>query len=149
MSSDLSAQLAALQTMTQVQLRAEWLQVHRSPPPPLTTDLLARGIAWKLQERAQGGLPPSAVRELARLAKELAGQENVNITAGRIKPGTRLVRDWGRASHHVTVLEQGYLYRDRHYRSLSQIARHITGSHMSGPRFFGLTGRPAMEQGHG
>ena len=149
MSSDLSAQLAALQTMTQVQLRAEWLRVHRSAPPPLTADLLARGIAWQLQERVHGGLPPSAVRELARLAKELAGQESINITAGRIKPGTRLVRDWGRTSHHVTVLERGFLYRDRHYRSLSQIARDITGSHMSGPRFFGLTDRPAREQANG
>jgi hypothetical protein len=149
MSSDLSAQLAALQTMTQVQLRAEWLRVHRSSPPPLTADLLARGIAWKLQERVHGGLPSSAVREIARLAKQLKGQQSINITAGRIKPGTRLVRDWGRTSHHVTVLERGYLYQDRHYRSLSQIARDITGSHMSGPRFFGLTGRAAREQSHG
>ena len=149
MSWNLSAQLAALQSMTQTQLRAEWLRVYRTSPPPLTADLLARGIAWKLQERVHGGLPPSAVRELVRLAKELAGQESINITAGRIKPGTRLVRDWGRTSHHVTVLERGYLYRDRHYRSLSQIARDITVSHMSGPRFFGLTDRPAREQANG
>ncbi|WP_374388004.1 DUF2924 domain-containing protein [Sandaracinobacter sp.] len=79
----------------------------------------------------------------------MAGSERVNVTAGRIKPGTRLVRDWGRASHHVTVLEGGYLYRDRHYRSLSQIARDITGSHLSGPRFFGLTRQGAKEAASG
>lgn len=149
MKPDLPTQLAALQTMTTTQLRAEWLRVCRSPAPPLTADLLARGIAWKLQERVHGGLPQSVVRELSRLAKELDGSERLNITAGRIKPGTRLVRDWGRASHHVTVLERGFLYRDRHYRSLSQIAREITGSHMSGPRFFGLTEAAEKERANG
>jgi hypothetical protein len=149
MKHELPTQLAALQTMTATQLRAEWLRVCRSPAPPLTADLLTRGIAWKLQERVHGGLPQSVVRELSRLAKELDGSERINITAGRIKPGTRLVRDWGRASHHVTVLERGFLYRDRHYRSLSQIARDITGSHISGPRFFGLTGTAEKERANG
>ena len=149
MKTGLQAQLSALQHMSQAQLKAEWLRVHKCPPPPLTTDLLARGIAWKLQERAHGGLAPATVREVARLARQMAGSERVNVTAGRIKPGTRLVRDWGRASHHVTVLEGGYLYRDRHYRSLSQIARDITGSHLSGPRFFGLTRQGAKEAASG
>lgn len=149
MKPDLQTRLSALQHMTQAQLKAEWLRVYKAPSPALTTDLLARGIAWKLQERAHGGLASSTLREVARLAKQMAGSESVNITAGRIKPGTRLVRDWGRASHHVTVLEGGYLYRDRHYRSLSQIARDITGSHLSGPRFFGLTRQGAKEASSG
>ena len=138
----LQAQLEALAHMTQSQLKAEWRRVCQTPAPALTADLLARGIAWKLQERSHGGLSPAMLREVARLAKGMEGSESLNITAGRIKPGTRLVRDWGRTSHHVTVLDRGYLYRDRHYRSLSQIARDITGTHWSGPRFFGLTKRP-------
>jgi hypothetical protein len=149
MISALQAQLAALAHMTQAQLKAEWLRVYKAPAPALTADLLARGIAWKLQERALGGLTPATLREVARIAKQSTGSASANVTAGRIKPGTRLVRDWGRSSHHVTVLDRGYLYRDRQYRSLSQIARDITGSHISGPRFFGLTGSSAKEAGRG
>lgn len=149
MTSRLTAELAALSHMTPAQLKSEWMRVYKAPAPALTADLLARGVAWKLQERAHGGLAPSVMREVVRLAKQMAGSESVNITAGRIKPGTRLVRDWGRTSHHVTVLERGYLYRDRHYRSLTQIAHDITGAHWSGPRFFGLTDRRAMDAAHG
>lgn len=149
MTGRLTAELSALSHMTPVQLKAEWMRVYKAPAPALTADLLTRGVAWKLQERAHGGLAPSVMREVARLAKQMAGSESVNITAGRIKPGTRLVRDWGRTSHHVTVLERGYLYRDRHYRSLTQIARDITGAHWSGPRFFGLADRRAKDAAHG
>ncbi len=62
----------------------------------------------------------------------------MNANQGRIKAGTRLVREWGGISHHVVVLEDGYHYLERRYSSLSQIARDITGAHWSGPRFFGL-----------
>lgn len=149
MTGRLSVELAALSHMTPVQLKAEWMRVYKAPAPSLTANLLARGVAWRLQERAHGALAPSTLREVARMAKQLAGSESVNVTAGRIKPGTRLVRDWGRTSHHVTVLERGYLYRDRHYRSLTQIARDITGAHWSGPRFFGLTDGGAEDSSHG
>lgn len=138
MNGRLMVQLDALTHMTPAQLSAEWRRVYKATAPALTADLLARGIAWKLQEQVHGGWAPAIQREVARLAKEVVGSESVNITAGRIKPGTPLVRDWGRTSHHVTVLERGYIYRDRHYRSLSQIAREITGAQWSGPRFFGL-----------
>ncbi|MES2987947.1 MAG: DUF2924 domain-containing protein [Pseudomonadota bacterium] len=132
--------LAALTTMSSAQLRDEWQRVHRAPAPPLTADLLRRGIAWRLQERVHGGLPSPVARELQRLKRqfEASGKVSVNVHEGRIKPGTRLVRDWGGTSHHVLVLESGYHYRDRRYSSLSQIARDITGTHWSGPRFFGL-----------
>lgn len=70
--------------------------------------------------------------------------EAVAVPATRIKTGTRLVRDWGGESHHVMVLDVGYLYRDERYRSLSVIARQITGAKWSGPRFFGLIASKAM-----
>lgn len=145
MRRTLEDQLAALTTMSSAQLRAEWMRVHKVPAPPLSADLLARGIAWRLQEKAHGGLTSATVRELQRLKRQLdaSGSVSVNAYEGRIKPGTRLVRDWGGVSHHVLVLEDGYDYRDRRYASLSQVARDITGAHWSGPRFFGLKRRRA------
>ena len=136
----LDQQLAALATMSSAQLRSKWLSVFKSPAPPITADLLARGIAWRLQERAHGGLSITTVRELQRLKRQLDanGTMSVNANQGRVMPGTRLVREWGGSNHHVIVLESGFHYRDRQYASLSQIARDITGAHWSGPRFFGL-----------
>jgi hypothetical protein len=145
MARVLEDQLAALTTLSSAQLRAEWRRVYKVAAPPLSADLLARGIAWRLQEKAHGGISSATARELQRLKRQLdaSGSVSVNAYAGRIKPGTRLVRDWGGVSHHVLVLENGYDYRDRRYASLSQIARHITGAHWSGPRFFGLRPRGA------
>jgi hypothetical protein len=136
-------ELAALTSMSSAQLRAEWTRVYRAVAPPLSADLLARGVAYRLQERVHGSLTPAMARELRRLKEQLDkdGQVLIQVHEGRIKPGTRLVRDWGGISHHVLVLESGYHYRDRRYGSLSQIARDITGAHWSGPRFFGLKRR--------
>lgn len=142
----LEAQLSALTSMTPARLRAEWRSVYKAEAPALTADLLARGVAWKLQQRVHGGLPLATAREIRRMKTELEKPGGTIVTTGRIKPGTRLVRDWGGAAHHVLVLERGYLYRDRHYASLSQVARDITGAHWSGPRFFG-TKREASARG--
>lgn len=145
MALSLETRLAALTTMSSAQLRAEWMRVHKAAAPPISADLLARGIAWRLQEKAHGGFTSTTLRELQRLKRRLdsSGSVSVNAYEGRIKPGTRLVRDWGGESHHVLVLESGYDYRDRRYASLSQIAADITGAHWSGPRFFGLKRRRA------
>lgn len=137
MRPSLDAELAALATMSSAQLRSKWLSVYKSPAPPLTADLFARGIAWRLQERVHGGLPARTLRDVQQIQRQLESGSTVRVTDGRIKPGTRLVRDWGGTTHHVVVLESGYLYRDRSYTSLSQIACDITGAHWSGPRFFG------------
>ena len=131
--------LARLTTMSSAELRSEWLKLYKCPAPDMTIDLLRRGLAYRLQERASGGLSPATLREIERLSRqrERTG-EAVVLPATRIKPGTRLVRDWGGSSHHVVVLDQDYLYRDRRYPSLSMIACEITGAKWSGPRFFGL-----------
>lgn len=130
-------QLSGLATMSPAQLRAEWRRVYKEPPPPLSHDLLRRGIAHRLQERMHGSLPAMIARELGRLAKRLErdGDCAFDRTA---KPGTRLVRDWHGKSHHVMILEKGFLFEDRHYASLTRIAFAITGAKWSGPRFFGL-----------
>ncbi|WP_221794092.1 DUF2924 domain-containing protein [Aquisediminimonas sediminicola] len=147
--STLDEQLAALTTLSTMLLRAEWLRLHKVPAPAMTNDLLRRGIAHRLQERAKGGMPSGTVRELGRLCRHYARTGAVEAAQpSRIKPGTRLVRGWGGESHHVVVLETGYLYRDQNYTSLSQIAAGITGAKWSGPRFFGLIKRKMVEVAH-
>ncbi|HEX8415149.1 MAG TPA: DUF2924 domain-containing protein [Sphingomicrobium sp.] len=138
----LENELAALVTMSPAQLRAEWLRVHKAPAPKATPDLLTRGIAYRLQVQAHGGLNSDAKRKLKQLAQQVS--RNGEITASpviAVKPGTRLVRDWGGTSHHVLILDDGYLYQEQRYSSLSEIARQITGAKWSGPRFFGLVKR--------
>ena len=137
----LADQLAGLATLSQAQLRAEWRKYHKGQlmPAGLGRDLSTRAIAWKMQEKVRGGLPPATARELKRLAKQL--RENGDIDLGKevqLKPGTKLVRQWHGTMYHVLVLEDGFQFQDRHYRSLTPIAKEITGAAWSGPRFFGL-----------
>jgi hypothetical protein len=145
----LDDQLAALATMSLAQLRSEWLQIYKSAAPDAVgRSFLMLGIAHRLQEKASGGLPVASVRELDRLGRRLDQTGNLGEEpTAHLKLGTRLVREWQGRSHQVELTESGYLYRDQHYASLSQIARAITGTQWSGPRFFGLkrasdSGRP-------
>jgi hypothetical protein len=111
------------------------------PPIRLSRDLLTRGIAYKLQEQAYGGLPAAMARQLKSLVetpgKDVAPPHRVPA----LRPGTRLVREWHGRTHHVTVLADGFHYDGERYRSLTEIAHRITGAHHSGPRFFGLRTR--------
>ena len=135
----LEEELAALATMSPVHLRNKWQQVFREVPPPFAPDLLARGIAYRLQERAYGKLATATRREIERLQRQFEKTGEVLTEAcATTKPGTVLVRHWKQEQHHVLILEDGYLYRERRYGSLSQIANEITGARWSGPRFFGL-----------
>jgi hypothetical protein len=130
----LSDSIAALETLAPAQLRDRWEQAFGEPSPwAFGPDLLARAIAYRMQEKASGGMPRKAARELARLGDP---QPKPDVS---LRPGTRLARDWHGRTHHVLVVETGFHYRDRHYRSLTAIAREITGAAWSGPRFFGLT----------
>lgn len=97
-------------------------------------------MAW--QEKVLGALPPSRLRELDKLARQLETSGDLDLARQRqLKPGSRLVREWHGKVHSVTVLDQGYEFENRHYASLTPIARHITGAAWSGPRFFGLVKR--------
>jgi hypothetical protein len=135
-----AAQLEALLGMNTAELRAEWRRRFRSPPPNrLSQDLLMRGVAYKIQERAHGGLSRATVCKLEALAKQLAAGDGRWLDPyPSLKPGTRLLRSWGGETHSVLALDGGFEYRGAHFRSLSQIARTITGVRWSGPRFFGL-----------
>lgn len=137
-------QLAELDAMPPARLRAEWRRLHRGQPllDGMTASQMRRAIAWRLQEKLHGAFPPARMRELDRLASQLDTDGDIDIgSKPSLKPGSRLVRHWHGKSYHVTALDEGFEFEDRHYSSLTQIAREITGSAWSGPRFFGLTKR--------
>ncbi len=136
-----AVKLQALAEMDYDALRAEWRRLYRAHPPKrVSRDLLMLGVAWKVQERAYGGLGAATKRRLADLAKTV--ERNGDVTRNRVarlKPGARFVREWGGEIHRVIVLDDGFEWKGTQWRSLSAIARKITGVHWSGPRFFGLT----------
>jgi hypothetical protein len=100
---------------------------------------MLREIAYKMQERACGGLAPAIKRRLRTLAADIeANGAGALPSALLLKPGTRLLREWGGKTHTVIVLDDGFEFEGERYQSLTQIARGITGAHWSGPRFFGL-----------
>ncbi|MGH3434419.1 MAG: DUF2924 domain-containing protein [Thermocrispum sp.] len=136
-------QIAALEALGIEQLRSRWAEAYGMPPLPCSRrQFLIRGLAHDLQEDALGGLAPALRRRLVRLAVALERHGGDPFFAPpRIKPGTRLIRQWHGAIHQVTVLENGFAYRGARYRSLSAIARTITGTRWSGPTFFGLKTR--------
>lgn len=121
-------ELAALTGLPNSDLGSEWRRIYRSEPPRLSPDLLRRGIAYRLQERAYGKLSPQVARVLAS-----GGRATPEVIAG-----TRLVREWNGRTIDVIATDSGMLWEGRTYRSLSAIAREVTGTAWSGPRFFGI-----------
>ncbi len=139
----IAAKLAALSDMSQAALRAEWRRLFRSNPPrKIRGDLMVLAIAWKIQVKAHGGLTAAEKRRLVRIAEDnkAHGGPSKNSTI-HIKPGLKLVREWRGETHGVLVLENGFEWNGQCWRSLSAIAREITGTQWSGPRFFGLQRR--------
>ena len=131
MKRELGGKLAALDAMAAVDLKAEWTRVYGAPSPRLAPHLLRLGIAYRLQEQALGGLKRGSAAKLRALAQ--GGKVSVAI-----RPGTRLVRSWNGRTITVQIEPGGFVFEDRTYRSLSAIAREVTGTPWSGPRFFGL-----------
>jgi hypothetical protein len=121
------------------ELRREWRRLYHREPPRISRDLLVRGIGYRLQELQHGGLSRSTQRKLKTLAKMFRTEGRVAPDPGlSLKPGARLVREWHGRTHTVTVTEDGFEYVRMTYPSLTKIAKKITGTHWSGPRFFGL-----------
>jgi hypothetical protein len=146
----LSAEIAGLESLDLIQLRARWKFLYQiEVPPHLSRDWLRRAVAYRIQENALGGLKPATRRLLERVAQDARACKPTKVNPTRkVGPNTILIREWGGARHEVTVLEQGVMFRGKRYRSLSQVARTITGSQWSGPLFFGLKA-PAKEAGNG
>ena len=143
----LASDLAALKGASRAELVTAWRRLFGSPPPKqLGRDLLELGVAWKLQERALGGLSASAKRQLTELGRTMAERAELPPTRRvSLKPGVRLNREWDGETHEVTVLETGFGWAGTTWTSLSAIARAMTGTRWSGPRFFGLN-RPTQSK---
>ena len=121
-------------------LRREWERLHGlAAPAALSPDVLRRDITYRLQADRHGGLSADARRRLAALAGSDAGQASQpRPQAPRIKAGSTLLRDWRGRTYTVLALEESFELAGQRFASLSDVARHITGAHWSGPRFFGL-----------
>jgi hypothetical protein len=146
----LSAEIAGLELLDLNQLRARWKLLYKiEAPPHLSRDWLRRAVAYRIQENVLGGLKPAIRRLLERVAEDARARKPSKVVPMRkVGPNTILIREWGGTRHEVTVVENGVTFRGKRYRSLSQVARLITGSQWSGPLFFGLKA-PAKEAGDG
>lgn len=144
MSDAILKELERLRILPLGELREQWHRWHpdRELPDRLSRDLLIRTIAWQLQEKQLGSLSAALERRLVTLAKQLDRSGTLDMEREiAIKPGTRILREWRGETYRVTALDEGFAYDDRVYASLSEIARAITGTRWSGPRFFGLPQR--------
>lgn len=139
------ARLAALKTTPTPELKTQWRELFDSEPPPFNRRYLESRLAYRIQELAYGGLKPETVRRLERLGEDLDGGDKKKRSAradhGMPIIGTRLVREWQGVEHVVTVTADGFEWQGRLYRSLSAIARAITGTRWNGWVFFGLKNR--------
>jgi hypothetical protein len=130
--ADLTRRLRGLDGLPVEALRAEWRRLYRTPAPSCySRDLLLRGVSYRLQELALGGLPPATQRRLSTPSAPGSGVTPAPTRAPplRVKPGSTLVRAWHGETHTVLVGEDGFEHQGRRYASLSQIAREITGAH--------------------
>jgi Protein of unknown function (DUF2924) len=146
----LAAEIESLSQFGIEELRERWKGIYgRAPSLEIGRSFLIRAIAYQLQERAYGGLKPSIRRLLTEIAEQNAtGSSPRTPRIRKAQTGTILVREWRGNAHRVTMLDDGVTFNGKHYRSLSEVAREITGSRWSGPRFFGLR-MPAMENNNG
>jgi len=144
--ADVPRRLAALKTVATPDLKQQWRALFGTEPPPYNRRFLESRLAYRVQELAYGGLKPATVKRLDALAEQFDGR---GIATRHIrhdaKPvaGTRLTREYQGVQHSVTVTGDGYEYEGRPYRSLSAIARAITGTRWNGLLFFGLRSRAA------
>ncbi|UUR08147.1 DUF2924 domain-containing protein [Sphingomonas glaciei] len=131
--SGLEKEVAALPKLGRAGLQQRWREVFKTAPPAaFTPDLLARALAYRLQEKAIGRLEPTLARQLQ------SGAEGRGAARPKLRTGNRLVRRWRGGTYVVDVTDDGFRYQETNYSSLSEIAGVITGTRWSGPRFFGL-----------
>jgi hypothetical protein len=147
MNDPVLARLVALKTTPTPQLKEQWRQLFEGEPPAFNRRYLESRLAYRIQELAYGGLKPDTVRRLEKLGEELdGGRVDVRKRPANDRPisGTRLIRDYQGVEHCVTVRDNDFEYQGRPYKSLSAIARAITGTQWNGLAFFGLkSGRRA------
>ena len=146
---DLADEIASLSALSAAELRQRWIALFGADPSPrVGRTFIIRAVAYRLQERAFGGIKPSVQRLLDRVCDHGAEGALERIPKPKPGAGTVLIREWRGASYRVTVLDHEVVYRGRRYKSLSEVARVITGTRWSGPLFFGLKNR-AKEAANG
>jgi hypothetical protein len=139
MNEDISEQIARLPAMNKAQLLDVWTKHFKNPPPPtLRKQLMVPVLAYRIQEQEFGGLSQRARRRLEEIAAGLDGKRGRPSLKTEGPPqGARIVRVWRGELHEVFCTDDGYSYRGKRFSSLSSLAKEITGTHRSGPAFFG------------
>jgi len=138
--SALAPEIEELQEATSANLKQRWRALYRTEAPRrISRDLLIRALAYRIQEKALGGLKPSTRRLLAKVTADASAHRSIQVAPEpSLKPGTVLLREWHGTQHQVIVRENGIGFNGKLYKSLSQVAYRITGTKWSGPLFFGL-----------
>lgn len=134
---DAQDELAAVATLDRAALGAQWVATFGCPPPhQIRAYMMRLALAWHTQMQAlrQTSGPAGPDKIMRGLKRSAAASAPAMVLA----PGTRLLREWQGHTHHVTVQSGGFEYGGKTYRSLTAIARQITGTPWSGPLFFGL-----------
>ena len=142
MADNVVAQLNALKTAPIADLKAQWRKLFEREPPPFNRRYIESRLAYRVQELAYGGLKPATLDRLRALGEQYAPKAKTALGKARLvdRPisGTRLIREWQGVEYTVTVLREGFEWEGRPYKSLSAIARSITGTRWNGLVFFGL-----------
>lgn len=148
---DLELEIARLRGLRLPDLRAVWEKHHGAAAPrTLRREMLIRSIAWQMQAKAFGGLKPATRKYLFEIADGVHSKTSVVPTPPlRIRPGTKLIRVWQNRTHTVTALDEGFEWQGKRYRSLSQIARAMTGTRWNGLVFFGVKRKSSSQASPG
>jgi hypothetical protein len=138
----LPSRLAELEALPLREIRKMWSGMFGDSPPAVGKELLTLSIGYEMQVTFHGGIPPAQQRRLDRLVSAFGRTGTHSFPDPvRLPPGTHLLREWHGRTYHVTVVADGFSLDGTHYRSLTQIARTITGCSWPGPAFFGLRSR--------
>lgn len=132
--------LRRLAELSPDELRIEWARRYGASAPSLSPELLRQGIGYRLQEQRLGGISRPTRSLLRQVSRRAGDGDRKGAPPRKLTPGTRLVRDWHGTGHTVVILDDGFEYDGRHWKSLTAIAKAITGTHWNGYRFFGLSG---------
>jgi hypothetical protein len=146
MTDSVLARVAALKSAPIADLKATWRDLFGKESPPFNRRYLESRLAYRIQELAYGGLKPETVERLKALADDLDDDRSKlrrHGTNSRPIAGTQLVREWQGVEHRVTVTDGGFLHQGKPYKSLSAIARAITGTRWNGWVFWGLKNQRA------
>jgi Protein of unknown function (DUF2924) len=147
----LASKIGGLRSLGVEQLKGRWRTVYGTEAPArFSRDLLIAAVAYRTQERALGGLKPATRRLFQRVAADAHARLPLKLAPQcTLESDAVLIREWNGVRYKVVVGEDGFSFRGQHYRSLSAVARLITGSRWSGPLFFGLKHRTKRETGDG